>query len=94
MIDATLDVNTLFAGAISIVVLISSVFTTLQGRRQAQALREAAVRDQRHLDLDREFRAALTSLPHTYVLKEDYRIDMAEVKSLLKEIREKVNHVG
>ena len=34
----------------------------------------------------------ISDLPHSYVAKDDYRVDIAEIKSILKQIFEKLDN--
>lgn len=75
-----LDVQTLFNGFLSLVLLLLGTLMNRQDKKME-------VQDKRIDLLDRSIR----SIPEKYVPKEDYREDMKEIKGMLHDIRDKLD---
>lgn len=75
--------DTLFQGFVGICGVLVTGWLTYQGRRSARHERENSARDKRHDDLEKEYRTFLAELPKTYVAKDDYRVDITDIKSMI-----------
>jgi hypothetical protein len=83
-----------FAGhLVGILALVVPAITTWQYRKDMKRERENIVRDTKLAAMEREYRMFLAALPLTYVVKDDYRRDLDELKGLMREVRDEVKEI-
>jgi hypothetical protein len=83
-----------FAGHfVGILAVLVPAIATWQYRKDGKRERSDIVRDTKLSSLEREYRDFLGRLPLTYVVKDDYRRDMDELKALITEVRDDVKKI-